>query len=523
MNGIFSLLACVGLMAILGACANIQGISGGPEDNEPPQWVTEGSTPAYQLNFNARTITLHFSEWIKLDNPSTQIFISPTTLYPLKSKLKGKSLIVELDNRDSLRPNTTYTLQFGKSIKDITKGNVLENLKYVFSTGDFLDSLKIQGRVIDAFTQNPKKQTVVSLYKNLEDSAFKKTKPDYYTITDESGNFKMDYLSPGCYKLYALEDKNQNYYYDQQSEDIGFLQNCVDLITFSSGNELILQTASQRFPLQTRETNKQPGFTYLRLNRSAKESIRWIEQDTGMFYLESADSAVVWNPYPVEKIAVWKAEDKLDTVIVKPAVDLHRDSSFRMKVVRSSFPANDALILQAAFPIRSLDSSGFYLIDSSARLNAIRRDSSDPRRLRLTGNWRPGTQQTLICQKGALQNCFHQNNALDSLRFQLPLENSYASLIIQVDSFSFNQILLQLILNDALMVERKATISPTERTFRFTHLVPGNYKLRIVSDLNQNQHWDTSDFDSKQPAEPVYYYTLPELRADWEVKANIKY
>lgn len=510
-------------MALMFAsCANIQGISGGPEDDAAPRWVSDLSSPPYQLNFRERSLRFTFDEWIRLDNPSSQIFISPTTSYPLNIKLKGKTLVVSLDDQDSLRPNTTYTLQFGKSIKDITKGNVLTNFKYVFSTGNYLDSLKIHGKVLDAFSQAPMKQTVVSLYTNPEDSAFEKTKPDYYILTDESGNYQLDYLSPGCYRLYAVEDKNQNYFYDQNNESIAFQKQCVTIDPSQPDPFILLQANLQSYPIQIKERNLQAGWTRIQLNRSVRDSIRWMSRLTGLYFARSTDSATVWNTTADTQYVVLSIENFTDTLPVFSNQNIHPDTMFHLRATQSVISPRDSLVIFTQYPLRQINSALFTWDDSSLVISRLEIDALDPRKLKIFGNWKPGTPLALYCLQGAVQNCFGQKNESDTLRFQIPPQNTYATLNVQMDSASGKNLIAHLIFNEQIVRSKKIQLKQATEILQFTHLAPGNYRLRMIEDLNFNGVWDPSDFKNKLQAEPVYYFTMPELRADWEVKANVK-
>lgn len=144
------LLTLFTLLIWISSCANIKPITGGDDDHIPPKIIKEKSTPNYQKNFASRKIILHFDEWVKLDNPTANIIVSPTTEYPLNYTLKGKTLIVKLNEKETLKENTTYSIQFGDAIQDITANNKASTIKYVFSTGDYIDSLMIRGIVKDA-------------------------------------------------------------------------------------------------------------------------------------------------------------------------------------------------------------------------------------------------------------------------------------------------------------------------------------------------------------------------------------
>src|SRR4029450_8227611 len=119
-----------------------------------------------------------------------------------------------------LKPQTTYTVNFGNAVKDITEGNTMLNYQYVFSTGDYIDSLRIQGVVKGAEDGQPKEKVFVMLHSDLSDSVIVKERPAYYAITDKAGSFTIGHIKEGVYKLFALNDQNFNLLYDPPGEEI---------------------------------------------------------------------------------------------------------------------------------------------------------------------------------------------------------------------------------------------------------------------------------------------------------------
>ncbi len=156
----------------------------------------------FQHAFSQRRIELVFDEWVTLSDVGTQVVVSPTLLKRPEVKLKGKKVVVELPEEDTLRPNTTYTINFGTAVKDLHEGNPAENLRFVFSTGDYLDSLTVNGSVVDAFTGDPVEKVSVMLYENLGDSVPRKERPYYFARTNKTGQFSIQNVRPGRFKAW---------------------------------------------------------------------------------------------------------------------------------------------------------------------------------------------------------------------------------------------------------------------------------------------------------------------------------
>jgi uncharacterized protein (DUF2141 family) len=192
---------------------------GGWFDDDPP--VVIGSHPADQsTNVSAKKISIYFNEYIKLEDATNKVIVSPPQLEMPEIKAAGKRIVVEL--QDSLKENTTYTIDFSDAISDNNEGNPLGNYTYSFSTGDQIDTMEVSGYVLDASNLEPVKGILVGLYDDLADSAFK-TKPMLrVSRTDSRGHFVVKGVAPGTYRAYALKDADGNFSFTQKSEMIGF-------------------------------------------------------------------------------------------------------------------------------------------------------------------------------------------------------------------------------------------------------------------------------------------------------------
>lgn len=206
------------------SCANPGKPDGGPYDETPPHVV--GTIPnEYSVNNAQRRITLLFDEYIRLNNAAEKVVISPPQLEQPEIRSAGKKIYVEL--HDSLIANTTYTIDFSDAIEDNNEGNPMESYAFVFSTGPDIDTLEVSGKVLDASNLEPVKGILVGLHSNLDDSAFT-TKPlEHIGRTDGSGHFVIKGLAPGKYRIYALNDMENDYTFKQKSEDLAFTSDII--------------------------------------------------------------------------------------------------------------------------------------------------------------------------------------------------------------------------------------------------------------------------------------------------------
>lgn len=212
-------------MLLLFSCAKMGQPDGGWYDETPPRII--GATPENNsTEIKSRKINIYFDEFIKLDNPQEKVVVSPPQLETPEIKGAGKQIKIEL--KDSLRPNTTYTIDFSDAISDNNEGNPLGNFTYSFSTGGNIDTLEVSGHVLEAANLEPIKGMLVGLYSNLSDSAFRTEPMLRVSRTDSRGRFVIRGIAPGNYRIYALADADGNFKFTQKSEKLAFSH---DIIT----------------------------------------------------------------------------------------------------------------------------------------------------------------------------------------------------------------------------------------------------------------------------------------------------
>lgn len=207
------------LMIVVYSCASMGNPDGGPYDEEPPKFVRSTPKP-FAINSKERKVTIEFDEFIKLEKAAEKVVVSPPQLEQPEIKASGRKVVVGLV--DSLRPNTTYTIDFADAIVDNNEGNPLGNYAFTFSTGTTIDTMEVSGTVLSASDLEPVKNIQVGLHSDLSDSAFMKKPFDRVSRTDSRGHFSIRGIAPGKYRIYALMDGNQNYLFDSKTEIIAF-------------------------------------------------------------------------------------------------------------------------------------------------------------------------------------------------------------------------------------------------------------------------------------------------------------
>ena len=242
--------------AVMVACANMGRPEGGPRDELPPVYVR--SNPAMgQLNFNGNKITVDFDENIQLDDALNKIVVSPAQRNTPAISSNGRRVTIEL--RDTIMPNTTYTIDFADAVKDLNEGNVLDGFAMDFATGDTIDTLRISGMVFEARTLEPAQGMLVGVYSNTSDTAISTLPFERITKTNQLGQFTLRNLKAGSYRVYALNDINRDYHWDR-SEDVAFYDVTIsptseptvvtDTLTRSTGerDSLVTRNATRFLP-----------------------------------------------------------------------------------------------------------------------------------------------------------------------------------------------------------------------------------------------------------------------------------
>ncbi len=209
------------ILVIIYGCAKIGSPTGGPKDETPPEVVA--SEPGnYSTEFTGKKIEIKFNEFIQLKNIYNELLISPPLEERPVTKLKGKGLVIDLNNE--LRDNTTYTLYFGNAIADNNEGNILPDFEFVVSTGSYVDSMSVTGKLVNAFNLKPEDEPVyIMLYENLNDSAPYLEIPAYVGRTKKDGTFAVNNIKTDTFKVFALKDGNSNLLFDAGNEKIAFI------------------------------------------------------------------------------------------------------------------------------------------------------------------------------------------------------------------------------------------------------------------------------------------------------------
>lgn len=511
-------------IVLLLGCARRGRPTGGERDKDAPIMIT--ASPDHEsTRFNTKKIRINFNEYIKLNDINKQLVISPPMKYePIITPVGTASKFINIKILDTLKENTTYTFNFGNSVEDNNEGNPLEQFKYVFSTGDYIDSLKISGQVKDGFNRSPDEDISILLYEvtdTYNDSIIYKQRPNYVANSLDSIGFELTNLKGGKYLLIALKDFNNNKKFDPKNDKIGFLS---DYITLPTDSTYTLNLFKEILPYRLlRPSEEKKGHLYFGYEGDVSgikiEPLNSLPNDfkSTIVYEKDKDSISYWYT-PVSKDSlIFKVtlKNNIDTVSVKLR-SKERDTLFVDTDYRGILNLRDTFSIKTNVPINKVDKSKISLIDSDST-NIDFTTLIDASKMNLQLNFDKKFKEKYYFQflPNSVEDIFGTVN--DTLNFNVTTKHpdDYGVINISLSNVESYPIIVDLINEQNELVERK--YASEAQVFKFINLIPANYSLRVIYDKNKNKKWDTGSFLNRtQPEKVKYLNRLIEIRANWE-------
>ncbi|SNS42859.1 Polysaccharide lyase family 4, domain II [Belliella buryatensis] len=506
---------------------------GGEKDLDPPVLVS--IKPANEsTNIKPQTIELEFNEYVKLDNASKQIIITPRINKDEMVVTAIKNRVVIKLNQD-LEDSTTYVFNFQKSIQDITESNPAENLKLVFSTGNDIDSLKFSGRVSYLFPQKDKfiKDVLVGLYEKNDTTDVLTASPYYIAATDSSGNFEITNIKAGEYRAYAWFDSNNSLKAEDKSEPYGFLgdtilinndiQNVQFYISKADLSDLKINRSStvgenfdvilSKFPTETTIDHEDFGqkLFYRRNEKNLRFYHTELRNDSIATRLNFKDS--VGNQ--IDTLIYLKFEES-DRKKESLEITSNSGSSF-LKNLRAEFTFNKPLkkINYDSLIVKYDTASIIQIIPDWVSLV----DSTDFTKLKIEIPISDSIAKSTFQIYAADSTFFDVENQFNDKKIEanykkLNPETLVTELIVEVASDK-RPLLIEL-LDKAGKTYRQAYLENTNK-YSFTNLEPNTYQVRVIIDENKNRMWDPSNMNYNRQSESVYYYTNPDDPKSYDV------
>jgi len=570
----------IGYLSFFTSCANMGMPSGGLKDSIPP--VVLYSTPTFnQTNFKDQKVKLTFDEYIIVEGLNEKFITSPPTTKRPIFRTKGKSLIVDLNEK--LKPNTTYSLDFKDGIADNNEKNPLRNFRLAFSTGPVFDTLRIVGFLKDAFTLEPVPSAYVLLYRGRSDTLVTTTLPDFVAKTDKKGFFALTNLPADTFQIYGLIDAGANLKYKPGIDSIAFLdRRIVPSARFYPANDttylpndtlLVLgrtkfspeplyllsfgeEYFSLRFDKYVHPTRKIVDLTFTQsvadtfniepINFKAKKGWSYIEMspksDSVRIWLTDSmnykKDTLIFKVTYVQQDSLKEYYAKNDTIrlyftdIVQSNKNKHKE---RHKIEKESktillntnikpgFDIYNKLVIESPEPVARFDSSKISLFEKQDTTfkevkYKLKPDSLNKRRFQLDFPWKYATSYKLSIDSAAIKTIYQLDSKGFKQEFKTQEEEHYGKIILNMKNITVPTI-IQLLNEDKkeTIVQSIPISKDGEITFKF--LEPKKYLIKAIFDRNNNHKWDIGNLKKGIPPEQVMYYlSVVKVRSNWDIK-----
>jgi uncharacterized protein (DUF2141 family) len=528
------------------SCARQTSPTGGPKDTIPPN-ILETTPIKGQTKTKPSNITLLFDEAVILNNPKEQILITPDLQKKYQIEAKNKTVQISLETE--LLDNTTYLFNFRDAIQDITEKNPARDLKLAFSTGVYIDSLKISGTIRDLLKNSDTKDATVALYQSDTFNIFQH-RPAYITRTNDKGQYLFEYLKNGTYYIYAFDDKNKNLTTDSKSESFAFKRDSIVLQTNKTGINMDLIRLDSR---AQKLTSTRPYNTYTTINfikglLDYKLSSPNTTDSVLSTYGDTRASIQIYNTFAAADSillhvqALDSINHKIDTTVyVKFSKRETEKEKFSLNITDIRLTASNGLLTaKGTFtkPIFTINKDSLYFRIDSVTTIPINPDylkiNNQLRELTLNAplgksiipkpepNAPPGQKPPppfeLRFGKGSFISI--ENDSSASIKQNInPLKVEDLGVLKVVIETKTQHYILDLLTKDYKLVATR--VNP--KTVTFDDLTPGDYIIRITLDHDQNGKWSPGNYDTKKEAEPFVYYLTEKklpvvtLKANWEL------
>jgi hypothetical protein len=563
-----------GWFIMLSACANMGTITGGEKDELAPE-VLRCVPPNGTVLFTKRSIEIVFDEYVELKNLTKQWIISPPMKEVPLATTKKRSVLIEW--KEDLLPNATYCFFFGDAIVDLNEGNALKGFRYVFSTGSELDSLRVSGKVMLADKNSAGEDVLVMVYPAETDSPLVRVLPRYVGKTDKSGEFEITGMAAGKYQIFALQDGNANFLYDQPTEMIAFLDSLIEvrveakvgLESVDSASmdsvEMEVGRPSLSFfppPLSFSLFKNRPDFPRVissdRMEPFTLQLVFNTPQKGFPDILGMDNQAMVvdfqWFSPSRDTLQLWLGDSmqwKQDTLRIQirhhvigfqpeaPLIDTLILTNRRQKemVGRGVLPftsqpgpggileAGRNLQVVCKNPLKNFLSNRFQLLIQKDTAwvpipFSLKLDSLDERLLFVQAAWEPASNYRLAAHPAALMDGYGQVSDSVQMSFRSVQDGRDGAMVIDFQSDMYPGYLV--IMTEKYQDLRRFRLERNGK-LRIPNLEPGKYRIRYWVDLLANDLWDSGSLTLKQQPEPMFFHPdVLEIRSNWELEVPWK-
>ncbi|MGJ8660528.1 MAG: Ig-like domain-containing protein [Bacteroidota bacterium] len=506
------------ILFLLSACAQVGILGGGPKDEDAPKPVLEKMSPKNgATSYHGKELVIPFDEFIKLNNPSENIIVVPPNIKPF-AKIKKKSLVITWD--EELAPNTTYAFYLNRAIQD-TKENNDSLMTFVFSTGDYIDSMTAQFYVREAFGNKPQKKWLVGLYENYSDTI----RPNYFAESVDDGQADLSYLKPGTYDVVAFLDKNNDLKH-QPDEQIGFKSKSVEIMGNYSDSIPIRTYIPKLEPKITNFTFFSPGTFTIASNRSLKNASFSINGDNipNDNYIYYSSDSLMFPYLPNDSSSftlITKTNEWSDTTSIR-ITQREKNKPLKLKVEKSNDILPEAPVrLISSIEVDALNAPMIQVENAKdSSIRTIKNLNSQGSSIELNFDKQDLSEANIIFLPGAVTGKNGANPDTIIVKVNCLSAKDLGNMDVDVSSFE-EDLVLEILLGNALI--ESVPMDKNKRKHSFTNLKPGDYSFRIIFDENQNGRWDGGNRELK--IQPEFVEIFPEtkkVRAKWDLEVVLK-
>ncbi|MGV0845912.1 Ig-like domain-containing protein [Empedobacter falsenii] len=528
----FSLLMLTILTVI--SCARQGSPTGGPKDETPPVFLkADPDTLATNVDVNLQEAIINFDEYILLKEYSKNVVVSPSfQIPPIVTPQALAKKYISIKFQEPLLPNTTYSFNFGDAIQDFNENNKLSNFQYVFSTGSFIDSLKVTGRVNSSYDFKLPEKILVGLYKvdsTYKDSIILQKKPYYIARANDKGEYQLNYLASGKYKLIAFEDKVENVMYDYGKERLAFHNEPIEL---NANQQINLNLFNQKPAYRKPEASfKQEGLIVFKTTGATDDvTITPVGKEFKTAYIQKfpkQDSINFWFNPKVDTIVGKSAKlnfkvqhkDQIDEVsALYSKSNTERKLEFKALNDQKLAP-NKPFKIQANAPIKSLDLSKIYVFKDTISIPfKVSIDTVNAQNLNFAFDKNLDEKFEVNIYPNALIDVLGEKNDTLAYPIKMGTRGDFGHLKLTLQNTPSKPFILQFLKTDKDFTVIEELYNPANKNyFEFNFIEPGEYLFRLLVDENENGKWDTGDYLSGKQPEPIYLYPEPiKIRAMWD-------
>jgi hypothetical protein len=509
-------------------CAQFVPPTGGPRDITPPKLLT--SIPKNKsINFDDKNLELTFDEYIDITSLKQELIITPEPKAFYNVKLKDKT--VKLAFEEKLDTNTTYTFNFRNGIKDLNEKNPANNLKLVLSTGPKIDSLSISGRIIDIDYKKPVLDATVGIYTLIDTILYYNRKPNYFTKSDSTGNFKFENIKNNTYKLLAFKDRNSNLIFDQKNEMVGYIPDTIklnkniqlDTIQLFKANleKVKIKRPISRERLFKIQLNKDIIDAEIKFDKLQNElSFQIDKSEINLFKLNEALIDTVLATIVTTDSLLHKDTLTQKVYFMEP-INSNRKKTLEAMGINTNIK-NNAYVnneieykLTFQYPIVRMDSSKIMFLSDTIAKDKPKFKWKSKNELHISVNSTAANQVELRIPSNTFENYKGDTNSNFSISNRIVKPDQTGSIEGSTANKTDSKIAM-LINVDTQEIVNKITFV---ETFEFKNIIPALYTIKIIVDKNKNGIWDPGNLENQTMPEKILINSIPiKVRSNFDLK-----